>query len=68
MNNLLIFRLFVLFPLVGTFVPDVCNAVETSISAIPATHIIVDITLLICLVICSAAIWVKETHQLKTAH
>lgn len=68
MKELYIFRIFVLFPLIGTVVPDLATVLNASLSSIPAAHIIVDVTLLVCLAICSAGIWVAEVDQLKTAH
>lgn len=62
MKELLIFRIFALFPFIGILIPDAATAVDSSLSAIPAAHIIVEITLLICITICSAAIWIDENR------
>jgi hypothetical protein len=62
MKELLIFRIFALFPLIGTLIPDIANALHTSFASIPAEHIIVDITLLIAIAVCSAGIYfAKDT-------
>ena len=67
MKELLIFRIFALFPLVGILIPDVANWLNAS-SSIPAEHLIVEITLAICVIICSAGIWFAEVSELKTAN
>jgi hypothetical protein len=60
MKELQIFRIFALFPLIGILTPDLANGFNISFSSIPAEHIIVDVTLLICIAICSAGIMVAE--------
>lgn len=60
MKELLIFRIFALFPLIGTLVPDTANALHTSLSSIPVEHVIVDITLLISIAICSVGIFFSK--------
>jgi len=67
MKELLLFRIFVLFPFIGVAGPDMANALHTSFASLSAEHIIVDTTLALCLVICSAGIWVYETMELKTS-
>jgi len=67
MKELLLFRIFALFPFIGIAAPDLANALHTSFSSVSAEHIIVDVTLSICLVICSAGIWLIETGELKIA-
>jgi hypothetical protein len=68
MKELLIFRIFALFPFVGILIPDMANALNSSLLFIPATHIIVEIALSICIVICSAGIWIEENSLMKTAN
>jgi hypothetical protein len=65
MKELLLFRTFVLFPFIGIAGPDMANALRTSFASVPTEHIIVDTTLTLCLIICSAGIWVYETMELK---
>ncbi|SDT47787.1 hypothetical protein SAMN05216490_3641 [Mucilaginibacter mallensis] len=60
MKELLIFRIFALFPLIGTLIPDLADGFHISFSSIPAEHIIVDVTLLICIALCSAGIMATE--------
>jgi hypothetical protein len=67
MKELEIFRIFALFPLIGIFIPDVATALQYSISIVSAAHIIVDITLFVCVIICSAGIQYAESKGLKTA-
>jgi hypothetical protein len=66
MKELLLFRTFVLFPFIGIAGPDMANALRTSFASVPKEHVIVDLTLALCLIICSAGIWVYETMELKT--
>lgn len=65
MKELLLFRTFVLFPFIGIAGPDMANALRTSFGSVPGEHIIVDTTLALCLIICSAGIWLLETQELK---
>lgn len=67
MKELYIFRIFAFFPLIGIMVPDVTTALHASFSAIAKGHIIIDVTLLVCVAICSAGILYAESKQLKTA-
>ena len=66
MKELLLFRMFVLFPFIGIAGPDMANALRTSFASVPTEHLIVDATLALCLIICSAGIWVLEMMELKT--
>ena len=65
MKELLLFRMFVLFPFIGIAGPDMANALHTSFVSVPTEHIIVDTTLALCLIICSAGIWILEMMELK---
>lgn len=64
MKELLLFRIFALFPFIGSVVPDLANGLHTSFASIPAEHIIVDVTLSLCLIICSAGIWLVENQSI----
>lgn len=69
MKELILFRIFALFPLIGILIPDVANLMYGTATSIPAGHVIVEISLFICIVICSAGIWAGEYSELKiTAH
>ena len=67
MKELLLFRMFVLFPFIGIAGPDMANALRTSFASVPTEHLIVDTTLALCLIICSAGVWVLEMMELKTS-
>lgn len=67
MKELYIFRIFAFFPLIGILVPDIATVLHGSISAISKDHIIVDATLLTCVVICSIGIGYAQKKHLKTA-
>lgn len=66
MKELSLFRTFALFPFIGIAAPDLANALHTSFASVPTEHLIVDTTLIFCLMICSAGIWLFETQELKT--
>jgi hypothetical protein len=68
MKELLIFRIFALFPFIGILIPDMAEAINSSLSSIPTGHLIVEITLLVSIVICSAGIWLEEASMLKHNH
>ena len=63
MNELLLFRLFALFPFIGIVMPDLANWFQGSRSSIPTEHLIIDITLAICLIICSVGVWLSESQN-----
>ncbi len=63
MKELQIFRIFALFPLIGILTPDLADGFHISFASIPAEHIIVDATLLICIAICSAGIMIADNAQ-----
>jgi hypothetical protein len=67
MNELLLFRLFALFPFVGIAMPDIADWLEGSGLGISASHIIIDVTLALCLIICSAGIWLADMNKIKDA-
>jgi hypothetical protein len=66
MKELLIFRIFALFPFIGTAIPDIADALHLSFRSVPAEHIIVDVTLLICIAVCSFGIWQTGNANLGT--
>jgi hypothetical protein len=54
MEDLAIFRLFLAFPLIGLLIPDAGSLISNfKTTHIPAAHVIIGITLLICMVVCS---------------
>ncbi|MGN6181043.1 MAG: hypothetical protein ACTHNW_17810 [Mucilaginibacter sp.] len=57
MEELIIFRLFLAFPVIGLLIPDVGLLFSGyRLYRIPATHLIIEITLSICIGICS--LWI----------
>jgi len=56
MDNLIIFRLFLSFPLIGLLIPDLGSLLANTKNYIPAEHLITEITLLISVMVCSAGI------------
>jgi hypothetical protein len=67
MKELSIFRIFAFFPLIGIVIPDIATGLHLTFSVISTEHIIVDITLSVCVLICSLGIWLAEIKDLKTA-
>jgi hypothetical protein len=66
MNELVLFRLFALFPFVGIAMPDLADWLNGSPASISPCHIIIDVTLALCLVICSLGIWLAENDEMKS--
>jgi hypothetical protein len=65
MKELLIFRTFAFFPFIGILVPDIATKLDSSLTPIPPEHLIIDITLAICIITCSLGIWAAEQAALK---
>lgn len=69
MEELLIFRLFLAFPIIGLLIPDIGLLLSGyRISLIPATHLIIEATLSVCIIICS--VWtmhIKRKEERKHA-
>lgn len=54
MEELVIFRLFMAFPVIGLLIPDIGLLLsDYRISRIPSTHLIIEITLAISIAICT---------------
>jgi hypothetical protein len=68
MKELIIFRIFALFPLIGTLIPDITDKLSGMPVHLTAAHVIVDVTLAICIIICSVAIWMAKDNQLSAAY
>jgi hypothetical protein len=66
MNELVLFRIFALFPLIGIAMPDLADWLEGSLTLISPCHIIIDVTLALCLSICSLGIWLAENNEMKS--
>ena len=67
MNELLLFRLFALFPFIGIAMPDLADWYNGSRSSIPVSHVIIDVTLALCLIVCSAGILFYQNSKVKDA-
>jgi len=65
MKELLLFRIFSLFPFIGIAAPDLAIALHNSFTAVPKEHVIVDFTLCLVLLVCSAGIWMLDALNLK---
>jgi hypothetical protein len=54
MEDLVIFRAFLTFPLIGLLIPDAGILLLNRRAAhIPVSHVIIEVTLLICIATCS---------------
>ena len=54
MEDIINFRIFLSFPLIGLLIPDIgLFLTGAPISALPVTHVIVSSTLLICIIVLS---------------
>ncbi len=56
MEDLLIFRIFLAFPLIGLFIPDAGMLLSDVKHPISANHTIIEITLLTSIIVCSIGI------------
>jgi len=56
MEDLIIFRIFLTFPLIGLLIPDTGLMLFDTKHHLSANHTIIEITLLTCIITCSAGI------------
>jgi hypothetical protein len=56
MEDLIIFRIFLTFPLIGLLIPDSGLLMLDFKHHVPTGHIIIELTLLTSIIICSAGI------------
>ena len=56
MDNLIIFRLFLSFPLIGLLIPDLGSLLSNTKGYVSASHLITEATLMICILVCSSGI------------
>ncbi|UOE51422.1 hypothetical protein MTO98_10070 [Mucilaginibacter sp. SMC90] len=67
MEKLTILRMFFCFPLVGLLVPDAGILLSNYPGTIPTVHIFIEIALLVCIALCTAAIaYGKKRNQDQT--
>ena len=63
MENLVIFRMFLCFPLVGFLVPDFVIWMSSTTEPIPVAHIVIEAILVFCIAVCTAWIMVLKKRQ-----
>jgi hypothetical protein len=63
MEDLIIFRIFMAFPLIGLLIPDLGGLLSNTKSEVTATHLIIEITLLISILTLTAGIMYFKRKQ-----
>ena len=63
MENLAIFRLFLCFPLFGFLLPDAGFLLSNKPFRVPTAHIIVEVTLIAMVAICSIMISIMKKRE-----
>ncbi|MEN0053655.1 MAG: hypothetical protein AAGC65_08295 [Mucilaginibacter sp.] len=63
MEKLTILRMFFCFPLFGLLLPDAGVLLSKSPEHIPMIHFFIEVALIFCVLICTAAIAYKKRHQ-----
>jgi hypothetical protein len=63
MEKLIILRMFFCFPLFGLLLPDAGILLTKNQGHIPTVHFIIEVALIFCILICTAAIAYKKRHQ-----
>jgi hypothetical protein len=63
MEKLIILRMFFCFPLFGLLLPDAGILLSKNQGHIPMIHFIIEVALIFCILICTAAIAYKKRHQ-----
>jgi len=64
MEKLIILRMFFCFPLVGLLLPDVGILLSNYPGKVPVIHVVIEVTLLVCIALCTAAIkYGKKRNQ-----
>ena len=56
MEDLIIFRMFLTFPFIGLLIPDSGILLFKTDGKMPVTHIIIEVSLLLSIIICSVGI------------
>jgi hypothetical protein len=57
MEDLIIFRIFLTFPFIGLLIPDAGILLSNSNTHLNIKHLIIEVTLLTCITVCSIGIW-----------
>jgi uncharacterized membrane protein len=63
MEKLVIFRMFLCFPLAGVLVPDAMVVLSGTSLNIPTVHLAVELALIILISLCSAVIYYKKRNR-----
>jgi len=67
MEKLIILRMFFCFPLVGLLLPDAGILLSNFPGKVPVVHVVIEVTLLLCISLCTAAIaYGKKRNQAQT--
>ena len=67
MEKLIILRMFFCFPLVGLMLPDAGILISNFPGKVPVIHVVIEVTLLLCISLCTAAIaYSKKRNQDRT--
>jgi hypothetical protein len=67
MEKLIIFRMFLCFPLFGSILPDIGIWLSSRTETIPLLHLIIETTLLISVAICSVRIYILKKKKDESA-
>ena len=57
MKKLIILRMFFCFPLFGMLLPDAGTLLSKNPARVPLTHVIIEVSMLFCILLCTAAIF-----------
>jgi hypothetical protein len=65
MKTLILLRLFLCFPLIGSLLPDAGTWLSNGLAAIPPVHLVIEAVLLITIAICSVRISVIKKREIN---
>jgi len=64
MEKLIILRMFFCFPLFGMLLPDAGILLLKNPERVPLTHVVIEVSMLFCILVCTAAIsYTKKRNQ-----
>jgi len=64
MEKIILFRMFLTFPLVGLLLPDISEFALENFRQIPESHRVIDLVLVISILICQASILISKRKNL----
>jgi hypothetical protein len=67
MKTLILLRLFLYFPLIGSILPDAGIWLSNGPAAIPPVHLVIEALLIIAIVICSIRIAIIKKREANSA-